>query len=206
LSVPADFLGLSSLQEASLSSDPGPLGRLLLTAAEVPGFQEQLRGSFSASGSSLDTPELGNVKLSMAVFSRGEESGVMHLVMEADNPDVFRQNIRQGAGEIESAFSDPQDPMLQFIQDLKLINTQGLGDTAFGISLTMDLRTLLEGLAQAFGMPQDQLQQELQKLSAIEMEMIAFVKGSQAHIVMTFGYGQEAAEALPLAKKAAEKS
>lgn len=102
----------------------------------------------------------------------------------------LRDALMQGTGEI---------PGFGF-KDVQVLDTDGLGEGAFGFALTMDL----SGIAEAFGGFADATQTaEIDQIPEITMRMYMFGRGDYAGAIMQMAFGQGGAadaDALALAK------
>ena len=74
----------------------------------------------------------------------------------------------------------------------------GLGDGGFGFGYTMDFSALMQELGEAYS-------GEAPEFSAMDMEMVMFMDGSLAGVVVTFALDDAAPASRPLAQTMAAK-
>lgn len=181
----------------------GPLEALLLSSEDVPaGYQKLFAGSLGFDAS-FEDPSLGEVTMAMAMFAdEGERHGIISMLMQAEDEAL----LQEGLAEIdETDFAEIEEAFEAFslfgivVTNLRQVDASGLGDGGFGFGFTMDFSELAAELGEAF---EEEAEADF---TAMDLEMVMFVDGSVAGVVMTFAMDDAALASLPLAEILAAK-
>ena len=190
-------------------TEGGPLEDLMLSSEDVPpGYQELLAGSSSfETEPSFGEPSPGEVTMSMSMFADEDEQHIiMSTVMQAEDEAVLQEALAEIRGmdfaEIEEAFSAFELFGIE-MTNVRLVDASGLGDSGFGFGYTMDFSALMEELGEGFG--EEPLDEEAPEFSAMDMEIVMFMDGSLAGVVVTFALDDAAPASRPLADIMAAK-
>jgi len=190
-------------------TEGGPLEDLMLSSEDVPpGYQELFAGSSSfETEPSFGEPSLGEVTMAMSMFAdEGEQHIIMSTVMQAEDETVLQEALAEIRGmdfaEIEEAFSAFELFGIE-MTNVRLVDASGLGDSGFGFGYTMDFSALMEELGEGFG--EEPLDEEAPEFSAMDMEIVMFMDGSLAGVVVTFALDDAAPASRPLAETMAAK-
>lgn len=161
----------------------GLLEGLLLTAEDVPtSYQKLFSGSFNFD-TSFEDPSLGTVNMAMSMFAdEGQQQGIVSMVMQAENEAALQQGLAEAS---EADFAEVQQELEGYslfgiqIANVRPVDASGLGDGGFGLGFTMDFSALSAERGGAYP-------QEGAEFSTMDMEMVMFVDGSLAGMVITF--------------------
>jgi hypothetical protein len=207
------FQFLDAMEGLPMSQDVDPsLKAVLLDAGDLPPDFLSL-GEFTFS---LDS-EVGTIEMAASQFSSGDMmaddlgtmvmSAVMTLPPEAleelgDLSDL--EGLTQA--DLEAMQAEVEEFGMEFAE-LELLDASGLGDGGFGFGYTMNFSALMEGLGEGFGegFGEEPLDEEAPEFSAMDMEIVMFMDGSLAGVVVTFALDDAAPASLPLAQTMAAK-
>ncbi len=171
---PMSFIG--GLGSAPISGEiDAELGTALLTDADVPGDFDSL-GEFSFSMPS----EVGEMQMAARMWGRGMETddfGAMIMSMAMVVPPEAMGELDELMGLTDEDLAELQGATGDFglFADLRILNTDDLGEGGFGMHMEMDFGALLS----AFGAPEEE-----GVPTGIIMDMYAFVVGDQVLMVM----------------------
>ncbi len=145
--------------------------------------------------------------MAMSMFAdEGEQHIIMSTVMQAEDETVLQEALAEIRGmdfaEIEEAFSAFELFGIE-MTNVRLVDASGLGDSGFGFGYTMDFSALMEELGEGFG--EEPLDEEAPEFSAMDMEIVMFMDGSLAGVVVTFALDDAAPVSRPLAETMAAK-
>jgi hypothetical protein len=185
----------------------------MLSSEDVPpGYQELFAGSSSFEAEpSFGEPSPGEVTMAMSMFAdEGEQHMIMSMVMQAEDETVLQEALAEIRGmdfaEIEEAFRAFELFGIEMTNE-RLVDASGLGDGGFGFGYTMDFSALMEELSEGFGegFGGEPLDEEALEFSAMDMEIVMFMDGSLAGVVVTFALDDAAPATRPLAQTIAAK-
>jgi hypothetical protein len=174
---PFDVLSGLNADSASMHEPDPALAAALLTAGDLPGDFLNL-GSF---GSSVPS-EVGNIDLAASMFMSGDvESGEFNAMVMSAAMALPPEALDQMGG-----FTDLSEDDLNkiagmagesgLVGEIEVLDSSGLGDSGFGIHMTMDIA----GLLGAFGAPEE----DNPFADGIAMDMYGFLKGDQMLMVI----------------------
>jgi hypothetical protein len=182
---------LPGLQEG----DPALLQYVLRSGDVPPGYASMGESTFRAPDG-ISTG--GSADMAMSMFASGDPAsgdiaaGAFLMSMAMQFEDLTDLEAMFDAGnlseaDLQQAFEAGGSLGLE-VTEFELLNTSGLGDNAVGLTVTIDMGALFEGLEEAFGegAPPGV---DLDALSRITMKMYMFGRGDRAGAVMHMGFG-----------------
>ncbi len=209
----SDLMGLmfnSSMGEASGGSAPPlgapdpELGKYLLKRDDLPdGFTAM--GEFSVTVPDDDT-ELAGARMAAAVFTDGDpeaevptqQSMLMSMVVKPEDPSM----LADAFSEMEGGFT--QEELMKSLggggegfpglglSDVRELDTDGLGEHAAGLGLTLDMSGFFEALTEAFGAEMsDEDRTAMDAFSNITMRMYLFERNGMGAAVMRIAFGDD---------------
>ncbi len=187
----------------------GPLEELILSSDDVPsGYQEMFAGSSSFDVEpTLGGTSPGEVTMATSMFAdEGEQHIIMSLVMQAEEEAVLREVLAEIRGFDFAEMGETLSAFELFgieMTNVRLVDASGLGEGGVGFGYTMDFSALMEDLGEGFG--GEPLDEEALEFSAMDMEIVMFMDGSLAGVVVTFALDDAAPASRPLAQTIAAK-
>lgn len=187
---------------ASLGAPDPELGQYLLKRGDLPdGYASMGEFAFTAPD---DGTELAGAKMAASMFSSGDlesdmptdASVVMSMIIQPDDASALEDAFAEMEGslsqeELMNALGDDGEsfPGLEFI-DVGELDTDGLGEHAAGLGLTLDMSGFFEAMAEAFGGEMsDEDRAAMDAFSSITMRMYLFERGGLGAAVMRIAFG-----------------
>jgi hypothetical protein len=136
----------------------------------------------------------------------GEQHIIMSLVMQAEDEAVLQEVLAEIRGFDFAEMGETLSAFELFgieMTNVRLVDASGLGDGGVGFGYTMDFSALMDDLGEGFG--GEPLDEETLEYSAMDMEIVMFMDGSLAGVVVTFALDDAAPASRPLAQTIAAK-